>query len=94
MIRVVLENLVKRFDEVAVVDGASMEIRPGELSFVLGPIGPGPYLEVLSQLGTHEAEAGFGIVGALMNAGLAPTEAQAWWRLTVSIRSSVVRPWA
>jgi ABC-type Fe3+/spermidine/putrescine transport system ATPase subunit len=41
MIRVVLENLVKRHDEVAVVDGASMEIRPGELSFVLGPSGAG-----------------------------------------------------
>src|SRR5450432_1291292 len=41
MIRVVLENLVKRYDEVAVVDGASMEVRPGELSFVLGPSGSG-----------------------------------------------------
>ena len=41
MIRVVLENLVKRHDEVAVVDGASMEIRPGELSYVLGPSGSG-----------------------------------------------------
>jgi len=41
MIRVVLENLVKRYDGVAVVDGASLEIRPGELSFVLGPSGSG-----------------------------------------------------
>ena len=41
MIRVVLENLVKRYDEVAVVDGASMEVRPGELTFVLGPSGSG-----------------------------------------------------
>ena len=41
MIRVVLENLVKRYDEVAVVDGASLEIRPGELSYVLGPSGSG-----------------------------------------------------
>jgi ABC-type Fe3+/spermidine/putrescine transport system ATPase subunit len=41
MIRVVLENLVKRYDEVAVVDGASLEVRPGELSFVLGPSGSG-----------------------------------------------------
>ncbi len=41
MIRVVLENLVKRFDGVAVVDGASLEIRPGELAFVLGPSGSG-----------------------------------------------------
>ena len=41
MIRVVLENLVKRYDGVAVVDGASLEIRPGELSIVLGPSGSG-----------------------------------------------------
>ncbi len=41
MIRVVLENLVKRHDEVAVVDGASLEVRPGELTFVLGPSGAG-----------------------------------------------------
>lgn len=41
MIRVILENLVKRFDGVAVVDGASLEIRPGALSFVLGPSGSG-----------------------------------------------------
>ncbi len=41
MIRVVLENLVKRYDEVAVVDGTSLEIRPGELTFILGPSGSG-----------------------------------------------------
>lgn len=41
MIRVVLENLVKRYDDVAVVDSASLEIRPGGLSFVLGPSGAG-----------------------------------------------------
>ncbi len=41
MIRVVLENLVKRHDEVAIVDGVSLEIRPGELTFLLGPSGSG-----------------------------------------------------
>ena len=41
MIRVVLDNLVKKFDGVAVVDGASLEIRPGALAFVLGPSGSG-----------------------------------------------------
>ncbi len=41
MIRVVLENLVKRHDGVAVVDGASLEVRPGEMSFILGPSGAG-----------------------------------------------------
>ena len=41
MIRVILEGLVKRYDRVAVVDGASLEIRPGELTYVLGPSGAG-----------------------------------------------------
>ena len=41
MIRLVAENLVKRFDGVAVVDGAALEVRPGELAFVLGPSGSG-----------------------------------------------------
>ncbi len=41
MIRVSLEGLVKRYDQVAVVDEASLEIRPGELTTVLGPSGAG-----------------------------------------------------
>jgi ABC-type Fe3+/spermidine/putrescine transport system ATPase subunit len=41
MTRVVLEGLVKKLDRVAIVDGASLEIRPGELSVVLGPSGAG-----------------------------------------------------
>ena len=41
MIRVVLDNLVKAFDGVAVVDRASVEIRPGALACVLGPSGAG-----------------------------------------------------
>ena len=41
MTHVVLENLVKRFDGVAVVEGASFEIRPGELAYLLGPSGAG-----------------------------------------------------
>ena len=41
MIRVAFENLVKTFDGVPVVDGASLDIRPGELAFVLGPSGSG-----------------------------------------------------
>ena len=41
MIRVVLENLVKRSDGVAIVDGASLEIRPGELTVLAGPSGAG-----------------------------------------------------
>ena len=41
MIRVVLDGLVKRFDGIAVVDHASMEVRPGELTYLLGPSGRG-----------------------------------------------------
>jgi ABC-type Fe3+/spermidine/putrescine transport system ATPase subunit len=41
MIRLVLDALVKRIDRVAVVDGASLDVRPGELSVVLGPSGAG-----------------------------------------------------
>jgi alpha-1,2-mannosyltransferase len=38
--------------------------------FVVGPLGPMSYRHLLSQLGAHEARAGFGLIGALMNAGL------------------------
>jgi ABC-type Fe3+/spermidine/putrescine transport system ATPase subunit len=41
MIRLILDGLVKRYDRVAVVDGASLEVRPGELAVVLGPSGAG-----------------------------------------------------
>lgn len=45
-------------------------------SFVLGPLDPRQYLQLLSQLGAHEARSGFGLIGALMNAGVAWTAAQ------------------
>lgn len=41
MIRVIFEGLVKTFGAVAAVDGASLELRPGELTYVLGPPGAG-----------------------------------------------------
>jgi ABC-type Fe3+/spermidine/putrescine transport system ATPase subunit len=41
MIRVTVEGLVKRYDRVAVVDGASLELEPGSLNYVLGPSGAG-----------------------------------------------------
>jgi ABC-type Fe3+/spermidine/putrescine transport system ATPase subunit len=41
MIRVTLEGLVKRYDRVAVVDGAALDLEPGTLTFVLGPSGAG-----------------------------------------------------
>jgi hypothetical protein len=48
------------------------------VGFILGPIDPGQYLRILSQLGAHEARSGFGLIGALMNAGFAMSAAQAW----------------
>ena len=41
MMRLVAENLVKRFDGVAVVDGAALDVRPGEVAYLLGPSGAG-----------------------------------------------------
>jgi ABC-type Fe3+/spermidine/putrescine transport system ATPase subunit len=41
MTRVALDGLVKRYDRVAVVDGASLEIEAGSLVHVLGPSGAG-----------------------------------------------------
>ncbi len=41
MIRVTLERLEKRFGAIAAVDGASLELRPGEMAYVLGPPGAG-----------------------------------------------------
>jgi ABC-type Fe3+/spermidine/putrescine transport system ATPase subunit len=41
MIRVILEGLVKRYGAIAAVDGASVELRPGEMTYVLGPAGAG-----------------------------------------------------
>jgi alpha-1,2-mannosyltransferase len=46
------------------------------VGFVLGPLGPGPYLHLLSRLGAHEARAGFGLIGSLMSAGVGSGAAQ------------------
>jgi alpha-1,2-mannosyltransferase len=46
------------------------------LSFVFGPLGPVSYTQILSALGLHEARAGFGLIGALMNLGLGASLAQ------------------
>lgn len=41
MTRVTAHGLVKRYDRVAVVDGASLELAPGEITLLLGPSGAG-----------------------------------------------------
>jgi ABC-type Fe3+/spermidine/putrescine transport system ATPase subunit len=41
MIRVICEGLVKRFGAVAALDRASLELRAGEITYVVGPSGAG-----------------------------------------------------
>jgi ABC-type Fe3+/spermidine/putrescine transport system ATPase subunit len=41
MIRVICEGLVKQYAQVAALDRASLELRAGELTYVLGPAGAG-----------------------------------------------------
>jgi ABC-type Fe3+/spermidine/putrescine transport system ATPase subunit len=41
MIRVTIESLIKHYNRVPVLDHASLEIRPGELAFLVGPSGSG-----------------------------------------------------
>ncbi len=41
MLRVILEGLVKRYGSISAVDGASFELRPGGMNYVLGPSGAG-----------------------------------------------------
>ncbi len=58
MIRVTIESLVKRFDKVAVVDHASLEIRPGELAFLVGPTGSGKTTFARIVAGLERADEG------------------------------------
>jgi alpha-1,2-mannosyltransferase len=67
--------LARRYRAFAYASAASAALLA--LSFALGPIGPAPYLQLLSQLGAHEASSGFGLVGALINARVSPIAAEA-----------------
>jgi ABC-type Fe3+/spermidine/putrescine transport system ATPase subunit len=58
LIRVTIESLLKRFDKVAVVDHASLEVRPGELAFLLGPSGAGKTTLARVVAGLEEADEG------------------------------------
>jgi alpha-1,2-mannosyltransferase len=67
--------LARRWRAFAYATGLTLAVLAA--GFVFGPIGPVPYVRLLSQLGAHEARAGFGLIGALLNAGLSQVAAQA-----------------
>lgn len=58
MIRVQLENLSKRFDDVPAVDGVSLEVRAGEFMVVLGPSGAGKTTLARLVAGLEQPDAG------------------------------------
>lgn len=47
------------------------------ISFATGSLSLPRYLQLLSELGSHEAQAGFGLIGLLRNLSLTPSAAQA-----------------
>jgi ABC-type Fe3+/spermidine/putrescine transport system ATPase subunit len=58
MIRVTIESLVKRYDRVPTLDHASLEIRPGEMAFLLGPSGSGKTVLARIVAGLDPADEG------------------------------------
>ena len=75
MTRVILDGLVKRYDRIAVVDGASLEVHPGELTVVLGPSGAGKTTLARLIAGLEPPDAGeVYFDGRVMNAS--PPEAR------------------
>jgi ABC-type Fe3+/spermidine/putrescine transport system ATPase subunit len=74
MIRVILEGLVKRYGSVAAVDDASLEIRPGELTYVVGPSGAGKTTLARLLTGLEIADDGEIYFGDKMVQALPPQE--------------------
>lgn len=58
MTRVTVHGLVKRYDRVAVVDGASLELDPGEITLLLGPSGAGKTTLARLIAGLEDADDG------------------------------------
>ena len=77
MIRVILEGLVKRYGTVAAVDGASLELRPGEMTYVLGPAGAGKTTLARLVTGLETADDGEIYFGDRMVQSLAPHQRKA-----------------
>jgi ABC-type Fe3+/spermidine/putrescine transport system ATPase subunit len=93
MIRVVADELVKRYDRVAVIDGVSLEVPPGELTYVVGPSGSGKSILARLLVGLERPDAGEIYLDGRPAAALAPAERKAaltfpddalWPHLTVS----------
>src|ERR1035441_901761 len=74
MIRVILERLEKRFGAIAAVDGASLELRPGEMTYVLGPHGAGKTTLARLVTGLEVPDYGEIYFGDRLVATLAPRE--------------------
>jgi ABC-type Fe3+/spermidine/putrescine transport system ATPase subunit len=58
MIRVVLDGLVQHVERLAVLDCVSMEVRPGELTYLLGPSGSGKSMIARLIAGLERLEEG------------------------------------
>jgi len=63
MTRVNLDGLVKRYDRVAALDGATLELRAGELTYLLGPSGAGKTTLARVVAGLEPLDAGEVFIG-------------------------------
>jgi ABC-type sugar transport system ATPase subunit len=74
MIRVIIEGLVKHYGPVAALDGASLELRAGELAYLLGPRGAGKTTMARLLAGLEQPEDGEIYFGDRMVHKLPPRE--------------------
>jgi len=77
MIRVIVEGLVKHYGPVEALDGASLELRAGELTYLLGPKGAGKTTMARLLAGLEQPEDGEIYFGDRMVQKLPPRERNA-----------------